>query len=346
MNGRDRILTALRRGQPDRVPLFELSMDARVVEGLVPGGDLVTVTEALDLDAICSAPYYGRETVDETRYRDEWGTIWQLSDETIDAPLDGPVHSLDDLARYQPPDPLAEERLGKLPDAVRRFKGQRAVVWNQREAFMTTALLSGLENFLMMICDQPDLVRRMVDMVVEVHTVLVRRAVRAGADVVVLGDDYAWRTGPMMSPAKFREFFLPGIRRVVQAAHEEGALCVKHCDGNIWPLMDSFVEAGFQGVHPLEPVADMDLGEVKQRYGDKLCLLGNIDCGYMLSEASIEEVVADVKRCLRDGAPGGGYVIMSSNSLHSSVKPENYRAMVSTAHELGRYPLDMEALRP
>jgi uroporphyrinogen decarboxylase len=345
MNGRERILTALRRGVPDRVPTFELSTDAKVVEGLLPGGDIFTLTETLDLDGICSAPFYRSEMVDEVRYRDEWGTIWQLSDETIDAPLDGPIHSMEDLACFQPPDPLAEERLGKLPETVRRFKGKRAIVWNQREAFMTTALLSGLERFLMMMYDEPELVRRMVEMVVDVHVVLVRRAVRAGADVVVLGDDYAWLTGPMMSPAKFREFFLPGIKRVVQAAHEEGALCFKHCDGNIWPLMDAFVEAGFDGVHPLEPTADMDLGEVKQRYGDKLCLLGNVDCGYMLSEASIEEVVADVKRCLRDGAPGGGYVLMSSNSLHSSVRPGSYRAMVKALREFGNYPLDMAALR-
>lgn len=345
MNGRERILTALRRGQPDRVPTFELSIDAKVADRLVPGGDLFAVTEALDLDAVCSAPFYRAEMVDEIRYRDEWGTIWQLSDETIDAPLDGPIHSTEDLARFQPPDPMDEVRLGKLPEAVRRFKGRRAIAWNQREAFMTTALLSGLERFLMMMYDDPDLVHRMVDTVVEVHVTLVRRAVRAGADVVVLGDDYAWRTGPMMSPAKFREFFLPGIKRVVQAAHEEGALCFKHCDGNIWALMDGFVEAGFDGVHPFEPGAGMDLGEAKRRYGDELCLLGNVDCGYTLSEAPVEDVVADVKRCLRDAAPGGGYVLMSSNSLHSSVKPENYRAMVGAVREYGSYPLNVDALR-
>ena len=98
------------------------------------------------------------------------------------------------------------------------------------------------------------------------------------------------------------------------------------------------------GINPLEPVAGMDLGEVKQRYGDKLCLLGNVDCGYMLSHAPIEEVVADVKRCLRDGAPNGGFVLMSSNSLHSSVRPENYRAMVETTRCYGKYPLDLQGL--
>ena len=104
--------------------------------------------------------------------------------------------------------------------------------------------------------------------------------------------------------------------------------------------MDFFVEEGFDGINPLEPIAGMDLAEVKQRYGDKLCLLGNIDCGYILSKAPIEEVEADVKRCLRDGAPGGGFVLMSSNSLHASVRPENYRAMVETARRYGNYPID------
>lgn len=344
MNGRDRMLIAMRGGEPDRVPVCELTIDPKVIDGLVPGGDLAAVVEALDLDAIGAGTYYRRDVVDEEHYRDEWGTLYYTSTESIGSPLDGPIHSEADLGRYEPPDPLAEGRLGDLPEYVRRFKGKRAVVWHQREAFMTTALLSGLDSFLMMLHTDPDLVRRMVEMVVEVHVTLVRRAVRAGADIVSLGDDYAWRVGPMMSPAAFREFFLPGIKRVVRAAHEEGALCLKHCDGNIWALMDAFVEAGFEGINPLEPIAGMDLGEVKRRYGDKVCLLGNVDCGYTLCEAPLEEVEATVRRCIREGGPGGGYVLTSSNSLHSSVRPENYRAMVAAGRRYGRYPLDMEGL--
>jgi uroporphyrinogen decarboxylase len=66
-----------------------------------------------------------------------------------------------------------------------------------------------------------------------------------------------------------------------------------------------------------------------------------VDCGHILSRAPIDEVVATVKQCIRDGAPGGGFVLMSSNSLHSSVRAENYRAMVETAHRYGTYPLDL-----
>jgi len=346
MNGQERVLTALRRGEPDRVPGFEIAVDPKVIDGIVPGGDLPAFVEALDLDGIGCGPAYSREPLDEERYRDEWGTIYGIAPELSGGPLDGPIHTTANLRGYRPPEPMAEGRLGSLPEYVRRFKGERAIIWHQREAFMTTALLSGLERFLMLMYDEPDLVHRMVEMVVEVHVALARQAVRAGADVVSLGDDYAWRTGSMMSPAMFRQFFLPGIKRVVQAAHDEGALCFKHSDGNIWSLMDYFVEAGFDGINPLEPIAGMDLGEAKRRYGDKVCLLGNIDCGYTLSEAPLEEVVAEVKRCLREGAPGGGYVLMSSNSLHSSVRPENYRTMVETAHRLGTYPLNLDALRP
>jgi uroporphyrinogen decarboxylase len=345
MNGQQRVLTALRREQPDRVPVFEIAVDPKVIDGIVPGGDLASFVEELDLDGIATGPVYEVEEIDAERYRDEWGTLYHVSPEVTGAPLGGPIHSEADLRRYSPPDPLAPERLGRLPEYVRRFKGQRAIIWHQREAFMTTALLSGLDRFLMMLHDDPELVRRMVEMVVDVHVQLARRAVRAGADVVSLGDDYAWRTGPMMAPTQFVEFFLPGIKRVVDAVHEEGALCFKHCDGNIWSLMDYFVEAGFDGINPLEPIAGMDLGEVKRRYGDRLCLLGNVDCGYILSEATTAEVVADVKRCLREGAPGGGFILMSSNSLHSSVRPANYRAMVEACHAYGHYPLNLDELQ-
>lgn len=347
MNGRERMLTAIRRGQPDRVPIFEIVVDPKVLQAIVPGGGLAEFVEKLDLDGIGGGTFY--DTFDlpgsDNNYKDEWGTIYHRDTEIYGSPLDGPIHTMDDLRRYNPPDPMAPQRLGKLPEYVKRYKGRKAISWHQREAFMTTCLLSGIECFMTMIYDEPELVQRMVDMVVEVHVALVRRAVRAGAEIVTMGDDYAGRTGALISPAVFRKFFLPGMKRVVQAAHEEGALCVKHSDGNVWELIDGFIEAGFDGLNPLEPIAGMDLAEVKRRYGDRLALLGNVDCGYILSEAPIPEVVADVKRAIRDGGPGGGYILTSSNSLHSSVKPENYLAMVKAGREFGAYPLDMAALQ-
>jgi len=97
-------------------------------------------------------------------------------------------------------------------------------------------------------------------------------------------------------------------------------------------------------MNPIEPAAGMDIAAMKERYGDRISLLGNIDCGKTLSEAPVSQVVAEVKDAIRQAGPGGGYMLMSSNSIHTSVRPENYRAMVEATRKFGRYPLDMAAL--
>ena len=113
----------------------------------------------------------------------------------------------------------------------------------------------------------------------------------------------------------------------------------KHADGNLWPILDMTVDAGIDAINPIQPDAGMDIGEVKQKYGHRVCVSGNIDCGYTLSNAPVEQVVREVREAIRKAGPGGGYIMMSSNSLHSSVNPENYRAMVEATRKYGRYPL-------
>jgi len=99
------------------------------------------------------------------------------------------------------------------------------------------------------------------------------------------------------------------------------------------------VDTGIDALNPMEPIAGMDIGRVKQKYAKRLCLIGNIDCAYILSEASTEEVEAAVKECILKASPAGGHIISSSNAIHSSVKPQNYRTMVEATKKFGRYPI-------
>ena len=194
---------------------------------------------------------------------------------------------------------------------------------------MWAADLRRLDYFLMDLIDNPRLARELLEITSDFAIKLAREAVRAGADVIVVGDDVAFRSGLMLSPVLFRDFLLPHFQRLVDAVHEEGALCIKHSDGDIRKIMELIVETGVDGINPLEPVASMDIGEVKRRYGDRLCLLGNIDCGALLSSGKTQEVEKAVKETIRVAAPGGGYIMASSNAIHSAVKPENYAAMIS-----------------
>jgi uroporphyrinogen decarboxylase len=228
-----------------------------------------------------------------------------------------------------------------LRAAVRRFKGRRAIVFLTHDGFeFPHYLRGGMQNLLVDYVEQPRLAHELADMVVDFKMRLMRRAIAAGADVVVSGDDYASRSGPLMSPRHFREFVFPYLRRSANAAHEEGVPYIKHTDGNIWLLLDALVEAGIDAIDPLEPIADMDIGRVKERYGGRLALVGNVDCTELLTSGTAADVEEAVQETIAKAAPGGGYILASSNSIHPAVKPENYRAMTEAARRYGVYPLD------
>jgi uroporphyrinogen decarboxylase len=81
----------------------------------------------------------------------------------------------------------------------------------------------------------------------------------------------------------------------------------------------------------------MELVKVKRLVSDRVCLVGNIDCGQLLPHGTPEQVRQAVRQAIADGGPGGGYILSSSNSIHSSCKGENLVAMVRACHEFGRY---------
>ena len=202
---------------------------------------------------------------------------------------------------------------------------------------MWSAYLMHIQELLMKFLIEPDLVHRVMDMVLDVNIRIARNAVRAGADIITLGDDYADNKGPMFSPDIFKEFIAPRLKKMVDAVHEAGAKVCKHSDGNLWKIIDSMVETGFDALNPIEPLAGMDIGEVKAQFGDRICLIGNIDCGHLLPLGTCQEVEAAVKDCITKAAQGGGLILSSSNSIHSSVNPENYLAMIQAVKKWEKY---------
>jgi uroporphyrinogen decarboxylase len=345
MNSHDRVVAALERRQPDRVPLFECVIDEGVMEALLPGCDYAAFNDWIGLDnAGLNRSSWRRDNVDfideeKGLFRDGWGVIRAFGAESTPYPVEGPIKRPEDVRSYTPPDPETPEAIAGVAELVERYKGRKAITAICRDAFFNASYLRGQTTFLMDMIEHPKLVRELIDIALSYDMRVTERMVQAGVDVVVLGDDYADKNGPMMSPRHFREFILPGLKRAVDNAHRAGAYVVKHTDGNIMPLLDMIVEAGVDAINPLEPAAGMDIGYVKEHYGDRLALVGNIDCGALLSEAPADEVRRVTRETIRVAAPGGGYCLSSSNSIHSSVKPENFLAMVETLREYGDYPL-------
>lgn len=338
MTSEERILRVLQRQEPDRVPHFEWLVDRRVRDALCPAcksPDEFAVQ--MGHDAIIVDPIYEKERVGENRWRSEWGYISQDTTEEHGIEVESPIKTMADFERYTAPDPHAHGRFAAIDAAVSKYRGDKAVIVHLNDVFSLPRYLMGMQDLLMAIATDPDLVKALVEMSVTINLELAKEVAARGVKIVYTGDDIAYSRGPLMSPKHFRELFYPGFQRVVSGFKELGLYVIKHTDGNLWPIIDLLVDAGIDCLDPIDPLAGMDLGEVKAKYGQRIALKGNVDCAELMTFGTPEQVVEATKVALRQGMPGGGYILSSSNSIHSAVKPENYMAMLHTLEEHGRY---------
>ncbi|OQY22549.1 MAG: hypothetical protein B6I35_05785 [Anaerolineaceae bacterium 4572_32.2] len=169
----------------------------------------------------------------------------------------------------------------------------------------------------------------------------VHAAADAGMPGFVYSDDMGYKSGPQTSPRALDEFFGPSLRRIAATAHKRGLKIIIHSCGNIYQLLDLFVDWGFDGVHSLEPTAGIDLAEVKRRVGDRMCIFGNLDISHVLSHGTRSEVEEAVRYALRAAGQGGGFIMAMTNS-HYGVKVENTRWMIEFTHRYGTCPLALD----
>jgi uroporphyrinogen decarboxylase len=338
MNSEERVLRVLQRGQPDRVPHFEWLVDHRVREALCPGAkDHNDFAVQMGQDAVIADPIFRKERVGTHRWHSEWGYISQDTAEEHGIEVESPIKTLADFERYTPPNPHEPWRFTSVEEAVRDYGGKKAVIIHLNDVFSLPRYLMGMQDLLMAIVAEPELVKALVEMSVTINLELAKEVAARGAKIVYTGDDYAYNKGPLMSPKHFREFFYPGLCRVMGGYKELGLYVIKHTDGNLWRILDMIIDSGIDCLDPIDPQAGMELGEVKAKYGDRVALKGNVDCAQLMTFGTPEEVVEATKEALCKGMPGGGFILSSSNSIHSAVKPENYFAMLETLRKYGRY---------
>ena len=338
MTSAERVMCVLRREQPDRVPHFEWLIAKNVRETLCPGcTDHNDFAVHMGHDAILVAPDFAKEQVGPTRWRKEWGFVVDYGEEEHGLEVESPIETMADFEAWTPPDPHAPGRYDTIEKTVAEFKGKMAIGVHLNEVFSIPRSLMSMTNLLMAIGTEPDLVRALVDMSVDVHLEMAKEVAARDVDFVWTGDDYAYNSGPFMSPQHFRDLFYPGLKRFAAGCQELGLPFIKHCDGNIEPIIDMMIDSGITALDPIDPQGGMDLADIKARYADRVAIKGNVDCGDVLSYGTPEDVIADTERALQQGMPGGGYICSSSNSIHSAVNPENYRIMMETIREAGRY---------
>jgi len=360
MDSKERILTALNNKQPDKVPIFELYINESSIVNIVKllrpemvkvkamkdrfGEERLEILDLycflikeLELDAFYSNFSMGLERINENYGRDKYGTLYSLSEHGEPVPVEGAIKGASDIKGFDMVSRLEPDDFTRVQYVIDKVGKDKAHFLTITDPFkISWRLRGGMQHLLMDYVLDPELVHDLARIATDFDMAVIDMAIKMGVDVIIVSGDLAGEETTLISPEHYREYIKPYHKKIVAYAHQKDLKIVKHSDGNIWSILDDFLEVGFDGIHPIQPQC-MDIGEVKKYLAGKACILGNIDCRNLLPFGTEEEVEQSVKETIEKVSQGGGYIITSSNSIHPACKPENYIAMVKAAHKYGIY---------
>jgi len=349
----ERFLTALRRQVPDRVPMFDFLFQEPLFEALIghrPGSyngrDAVECALELDHDGVW-LPFggfsgYQPEYLRENIYRDEWGTTYQKNDSSwpIDAPIDYPIKTRADLHCYVLPDPTLPGRAAEIEIARDMDNDGIALLGGVQGPLTTLWLLMGYEAISFALYDDPELVVELCHLSNAFFKEAARLSVEAGCVGIWVSEDLGDSSRGFFRLDHYRKYLLPPFVELVETIDGLGVPVILHSCGQITAYLDDLAQTKIAAIHPLQRTAGMDLGQVKSQYGDRFCIIGNIDSSRTLPYGTPEDVAAEVREAIDIAAPGGGYILASDHSLHDGIPIENITTMFDVGATYGRAVYD------
>lgn len=353
MTPRERFVTALNGGTPDRVPIHEHLFSPKLLQEqlgyttvLYDGASQAKLATKLGLDTIWTPinGFCGIEDIPHEKnvtYKDEWGVTYKKNGWPIIAQIDTPIKTREDWEKYKMPEVNTPNRLKILKDVINANDAELAVVLGILGPFtMMTWYFMDFSDLSMALFMDPDLVHEIMEAFTEWNLEAAKLAIETGkVDAVQISDDWGGTSGLLISPEHFKEFFLKPLGKMVQGVKDLGVPVIMHNDGQIWDMLDDIVATGINGLHPVEKAAGMDLKVVKEKYAGKICPVGNVNNKTTMADGTPEEVMAEVKECIEHAGAGGGYIISTDHSIHDDIPTANVLAMIQAANVFGKYPL-------
>lgn len=371
MTPRERVIAAVERRQPDRVPI---DIGGSSVTTLIGGAyerlktllgitgetrymkrksrtvlldEEIAVRLHADTRPLLPGNPDGWEDIYFTdgSFRDEFGVVWAKAGEGHYAPVGNPLcdADLDDLARYPWPDPLNPGRTRGLREQARRLheEADYAVVLSLPVGFVhQSQYLRGYQEFLMDLILNPAFIEALMDRTLEFWLSLasaVLGEIGPYVDVIQFGDDVAFQDRPMVDPKRYRRMIKPRHKQMVDLLKRKSkAKVLYHCCGAVSTLIPDFIDIGVDALNPVQVSAvGMDTARLKAEFGDSIAFWGAIDTSRVLPTGSPADVRDEVRRRIHDLGAGGGYVVASVHNIQDDVPPENILAMADAACEFG-----------
>lgn len=343
MTSRERVLTAFHHEEPDRVPAWCGASDefiAKARRELALADDEQLFVRFGDDFRRINAPLSRPDTptLPGSTYRSVFGV--ERTGFGYGMPMAHPLAqaTLEQVHDYCWPG-SGQVDVSHLRADAAVWRGQYAILGGDWSPYWHDAIdLLGMETLLLAMHDQPELVDAVLTHIVDYYAGASQRIFDAAADVIdvfFIGNDFGSQRGPLVSPAMFRRFLLPHLRRLIRLGHDYRLKVMLHCCGSYAPLIPDLVAAGLDALQALQPCGrGMEAEALKSRFGADLVFAGCIDSHHVLIDGTPDLVRAETRRILDVMMPGGGFVLSASHDKILEDTPvENVLAMFDVCRD-------------
>ncbi len=313
---------------------FAAALDRRPLTGRVPHFELVffLTMEAFGQVHPSHRQYGQWEQMTETErqlHRDNMADLYVRTAERFE-------HS----AIFLHPNPNTLDETLRLIDLVREKSGDRYFLLLHGDATYGIPGGDRLFDFVYRLADEPGQMKNEAAARVEKALAKAEKIKRhGGLDGFALCADYCMNDQPFLSPEQCSEFIMPYLKTLIREYRQMGFYTIKHTDGNIMPIVDQLVDCHPHALHSLDPQGGVDIAEIKKRFGHRVCLIGNVNCG-LIDSGSDAEVMASARYALHAGMPGGGYIFSTSNCVYTGMRLDRYELLLDVWRREGNYPPD------
>jgi uroporphyrinogen decarboxylase len=349
MNKKERLICALKREQPDQVPLYDL-LDHRGILSRF-GGEELTLENARVV-----IPKATQQILDTTRIwlpgkpgprvdargfiydRVDWWNEWRVQAPYQDTPGMAAFikKDIERIEAWQPENHT--KQLAELQDWQARYGDVVLPASETSEALQDAFILLGIDQFIFFELDEPDLIARWVD---AQHQATMRRLQSEGgmsglSPVAWVFADIAYKDHLMFSKRYLKAHgYFRRLAEIMDTYHSQGLMVIFHSDGDITSIVPELIEAGVDAIAPVDIPAGMDIAQLKEDFGTQVAFVGGVNLG-LLSAGTPAQVREETLRVIRAAGKGGGLVLgSSSEELYESLPAENILAMWETAWKYG-----------
>lgn len=357
MNSKERVAIAMKNGVPDRVPVIPQICVPHAIKAL--GMDF----ESTLLDVVRNPRLMNQITFDCVKqYGVDGLRAWIPPDPFEVVKIDGnwcgadpntgeiigrvDFHGGGGVLASEDPKLLTDEDIENMPvpsadDILKsgRLDGIKAIIDEAGDDYFVISapghftveyltFARGKQQAMIDLIDDREFCHRAQEKALQLAIQRGLALARIGIDALMLADTF----GGVISPDLFREFCLPYVQRFVEAMKGHGPLIYLHVCGDSRRILEMMAETGVDCIEPLDPLGGVEVKDAKERVGNRVALMGGVHT-VKLANADLQEVIDDCRRCIDEGAQGGGYILAAGDMLPTETSSEKVHAMISAAQQ-------------